>query len=56
MTPDPRVRRINASVTPEAPLRDKLDGLALAYWNSIDTKDSWLLPLKEESIAHVFVS
>ena len=54
MTPDPRFRKVLASVTSEAPSYQLMDGLPWRYWRSIVTKTNWHMPLKEKSIRHLF--
>ncbi len=54
LTLDRPARRIVASVEAKPPASSKAGGIPLAIWESIQDKSKWSLPLRSESIMHLF--
>ena len=54
LTLDRPSRRIVASVGAKPPAPSKAGGIPLAIWESIEDKRVWVLPLRSESIVHLF--
>jgi hypothetical protein len=54
MRKDHSTRRIIASISSDPPPEKAGNGIPLSIWNQIGDKSKWPLPLKPESIGHLF--